>query len=62
MIVAKDSISGRLVPLMQARDSSGQTFREALEAMPEESKRLCRNALRTNAGLPIPFEDSMPIN
>jgi hypothetical protein len=61
MIVTRD-MDGRLVPLMQARDASGQTFREALESMPEESKRLCRNALRTNAGLPIPFEDSMPVN
>lgn len=61
MIVARD-IDGRLVPLLECRDSSGKTFLEALASMPEENKRLCRNALRESAGLPIPFEDSMPIN
>jgi hypothetical protein len=61
MIVARD-IDGRLVPLLQCRDASGKTFREALESMPEESKRQCRNALRINAGLPIPPCDEQPIN
>ena len=45
MIVTRDT-DGRLVPRMQAKDASGQTFLEALEGMPEEEKRQCRNALR----------------
>jgi hypothetical protein len=61
-VVTRDRISGRLVRLMEARDDSGKTLLEALESMPEESKRQCRNALRESAGLPIPPEDSMPIN
>jgi hypothetical protein len=61
MIVSRDA-DGHLVPLLQCRDSQGKTLLEALESMPEESKRQCRNALRLSAGLPIPLEDSMPIN
>lgn len=34
----------------------------AIESFPEEWKRQSRNALRERSGLPIPFEDSMPIN
>jgi hypothetical protein len=34
----------------------------AIENFPEEWKRQARNALRTRSGMPIPFEDSMPIN
>jgi hypothetical protein len=37
-------------------------FCAALESFPPEWKRKCRNALRESAGLPIPPEDSMPIN
>jgi hypothetical protein len=33
-----------------------------LEKFPAEWKRQSRNALRVRAGLPIPLEDSMPIN
>lgn len=62
MIVTRDLISGRLVPFMEARDDSGTTFLEALENMPEESKRLCRVALREACGLPVSLEDRDPIN
>jgi hypothetical protein len=62
MIVTKDLISGRLVRLLDARDSQGKTFLEALADIPEEQKRQCRNALRASAGLPIPEIDRWPIN
>ena len=38
-IVTRDRISGRLVPITQARDDSGKTFLEAMESIPEEEKR-----------------------
>lgn len=61
MIVSRDA-DGHLVPLLQCRDSQGKTFLEALESMPEESKRQCRNALREGAGLPLDPLDMDPIN
>lgn len=62
MIVTRDRISGRLVPLMEARDDSGKTFLEALADVPEEQKRQTRNFLRERAGIAIPEEDRNPIN
>jgi hypothetical protein len=61
MIVSRDA-DGHLVPLFQCRDSQGKTFLEALESMPEESKRQCRNALREHYGLPLDPLDAFPIN
>jgi hypothetical protein len=61
MIVSRDA-DGHLVPLMKARDASGQTFLEALESMPEESKRQTRVALRLHYGLPADPLDEFPIN
>ena len=61
-VVTRDRISGRLVRLLDARDSSGKTFLQALSEVSEEQKRITRNALRASASLPIPWEDSKPIN
>jgi hypothetical protein len=61
MIVTRDR-DGHLVPLMQAKDSSGKTFLAALESESEESKRQSRVALRLHYGLPADPLDAMPIN
>jgi hypothetical protein len=62
MIVTKDLISRRLVRLLDARDSQGKTFLEALESMTEEEKRKSRVALRLHYGLPADPLDAQPIN
>jgi hypothetical protein len=51
MIVTRDALSGRLVPVMQARDSKGQTFAEALASIPEKRKRQIRVGIFLSCGL-----------
>jgi hypothetical protein len=60
-IVTRD-VDGHLVRLLDARDSQGKTFLEALADVPEEQKRQIRNLLCARAGLPLDPFDAMPIN
>jgi len=61
MLVARDA-TGRIVPLLDAKDSTGQTLREALACCTEEEKRQARVDLRLHYGLPADPLDAQPIN